>query len=48
MQLSFAYMVYYGAEHSRFGHALGAVQTVDMALQRIRKNSEVYGIAIIS
>jgi uncharacterized protein len=45
-QLSFAYMVYHGAEHSRFGHALGAMHTVDKALQKIEKNSEVYDISI--
>jgi HD superfamily phosphohydrolase len=39
-------MVYHGAEHSRFGHALGAMHTVDKALQKIKKNSEVYDIPI--
>ena len=45
-QLSFAYMVYHGAEHSRFGHALGSMHTVDKALQKVAKNSEIYGISI--
>ena len=39
-------MVYHGAEHSRFGHALGAMHTVDKTLQKIKKNSEIYGIPI--
>jgi HD superfamily phosphohydrolase len=39
-------MVYHGAEHSRFGHALGAMHIVDKALQKIKKNSEVYSIPL--
>ena len=45
-QLSFAYLVYHGAEHSRFGHVLGAMHTVDKALQKINKNSEATGIRV--
>jgi HD superfamily phosphohydrolase len=44
--LSFAYLVYHGAEHSRFGHALGAMHTVDKALQKINKNSQAIGMPI--
>ena len=39
-------MVYHRAEHSRFGHALGAMHTVNKALQKIVNNSEIYGISI--
>lgn len=39
-QLSFGYLVYHGAEHSRFGHALGAMHLVDIALKKIIDNAE--------
>ena len=42
-QLSFAYMAYHGAEHSRFGHVLGTMHVVDRAVQKIQKNSRMLG-----
>jgi HD superfamily phosphohydrolase len=36
-------MAYHGAEHSRFGHVLGAMHTVDRALQKIEKNARILG-----
>jgi uncharacterized protein len=36
-------MAYHGAEHSRFGHVLGAMHVVGKALERIRQNSKLYG-----
>ncbi len=42
-QLSFSYFVYHGAEHSRFGHVLGAMHLVDKALRKINQNSEKLG-----
>ncbi len=45
-QLSFGYMVYHGAEHSRFGHVLGAMHTIERALRRIKRNSEALGTAV--
>ncbi len=45
-QLSFAYTAYHGAEHSRFGHVLGAMHTVDRALQKIKKNCDILKIPI--
>jgi len=38
-QLSFSYFVYHGAEHSRFGHVLGAMHVVDRALRKIQRNA---------
>ena len=43
-QLSFSYLVYHGAEHSRFGHVLGAMHVVDRALRKIQRNAEKVGI----
>lgn len=43
-QLSFAYLVYHGAEHSRFGHVLGTMHIVSKGLEKIKKNSESIGI----
>lgn len=37
-QLSFTYLVYHGAEHSRFGHVLGTMHLVDKALRCIQSN----------
>jgi uncharacterized protein len=45
-QLSFAYLVYHGAEHSRFGHALGTMHIVDRALEKIVKNSDNLGFPV--
>lgn len=42
-QLSFAYTVYHGAEHSRFGHSLGVMHLVDKILENIRRNSQMLG-----
>ena len=42
-QLSFAHLVYHGAEHSRFGHVLGTMHLADRALRSIRANSEKSG-----
>lgn len=39
-QLSFAHLVYHGAEHSRFGHVLGTMHLADRALRSIKANSE--------
>lgn len=45
-QLSFGYFVYHGAEHSRFGHALGVMHLVDRALTKINENNAKYGSSI--
>ena len=45
-QLSFGYFVYHGAEHSRFGHALGVMHLVDRALIKINENNAKYGSSI--
>lgn len=47
-QLSFAHLVYHGAEHSRFGHVLGTMHLADRALRSIKSNSERPGNEIIS
>lgn len=45
-QLSFAYFVYHGAEHSRFGHVLGTMHLVDKALRKIRMNGEKLNLSV--
>src|SRR6476619_1647190 len=45
-QLSFAYTVYHGAEHSRFGHVLGVMHIVHKALQKIKKNNKMIDMPI--
>lgn len=45
-QLSFAHLVYHGAEHSRFGHVLGTMHLADRALRSIKANSEKSGSEI--
>lgn len=45
-QLSFCYFIYHGAEHSRFGHAIGVMHLVDKALTKINENSEKYNSLI--
>ena len=42
-QLSFTYLIYHGAEHSRFGHVLGTMHLVDKALRRIKSNLIKHG-----
>jgi HD superfamily phosphohydrolase len=42
-QLSFAYTVYHGAEHSRFGHSLGVMHLADRILTNIKRNSQIIG-----
>lgn len=42
-QLSFAYLVYHGAEHSRFGHALGVMHVATRALSKIAENNRKIG-----
>lgn len=46
-QLSFGYFVYHGAEHSRFGHALGVMHLADRALSKITETNKKYGSKII-
>ena len=36
-QLSFAHLVYHGAEHSRFGHSLGAMHLAGRALRSLKE-----------
>ena len=38
-QLSFAYLVYHGAEHSRFGHVLGTMHLAGRILESIKAKS---------
>jgi len=45
-QLSFAYFVYHGAEHSRFGHVVGVMHLVERALNKIRENAQKLGTKI--
>lgn len=49
-QLSFADLVYHGAEHSRFGHVLGAMHLAGRALQRIKErcNTSVDDVDIMT
>lgn len=39
-QLSFAHLVYHGAEHSRFGHVLGTMHLADRVLRSMKAKSE--------
>ena len=39
-QLSLGNYVYHGAEHSRFGHMLGAMHIAGMAIESLKKNAE--------
>jgi len=45
-QLSFAYLVYHGAEHSRFGHVIGVMHLVEKALNKIKENSAKLGKSV--
>lgn len=45
-QLSFAHLVYHGAEHSRFGHVLGTMHLAGRALRSIKANAEKSGVRI--
>jgi len=45
-QLSFAYLVYHGAEHSRFGHVVGVMHLVEKALNKIKENAQKLGTKI--
>ena len=45
-QLSFAYYVYHGAEHSRFGHLLGVMHLVEKSLNKILENAQKLNIAV--
>jgi len=45
-QLSFGYLVYHGAEHSRFGHVLGVMHLVEKALDKILENSQKLDIPV--
>ena len=40
-QLAMTYYVYHGAEHSRFGHSLGAMELVSKALDVLRKKKKL-------
>jgi len=42
-QLSLGYYVYHGAEHSRFGHMLGAMHLAGLAFDSLKRNSEKLG-----
>ena len=42
-QLSFCYLVYHGAEHSRFGHSLGVMHLASMLYQSAMMNTEELG-----
>jgi len=45
-QLSFGYLVYHGAEHSRFGHVIGVMHLVEKALKKIQENAKKLGTEI--
>lgn len=45
-QLSFASLVYHGAEHSRFGHVVGVMHLVERALNKIKDNAQKLGTPI--
>src|SRR5437867_5487386 len=42
-QLSFCYLVYHGAEHSRFGHSLGVMHLVSALYENVMMNTEELG-----
>lgn len=42
-QLSLGYYVYHGAEHSRFGHMLGAAHIAGLAYDSLKQNTEALG-----
>ena len=42
-QLSLGYYVYHGAEHSRFGHMIGASHVAGLAYDSIKRNTEELG-----
>ena len=42
-QLSLGYYVYHGAEHSRFGHMIGACHVAGLAYDSLKKNTEELG-----
>ena len=42
-QLSFCYLVYHGAEHSRFGHSIGVMHLASRILNQAVRNSQEYG-----
>jgi uncharacterized protein len=42
-QLSFCYLVYHGAEHSRFGHSIGVMHLASRILNHAIRNSEEFG-----
>jgi hypothetical protein len=42
-QLSLGYYVYHGAEHSRFGHMIGAMHLAGLAYDSIAHNSKKFG-----
>lgn len=46
-QLSFGYFVYHGAEHSRFGHALGVMHLTGRSLSKIIATNEKYGSDVV-
>src|SRR5947199_8904611 len=43
-QLSFCYLVYHGAEHSRFGHFLGVMDLVTTLYDSVMLNKEELGM----
>lgn len=45
-QLSLGHYAYHGAEHSRFGHALGAMYLAGRAFDAITKNSNEIGVKL--
>lgn len=42
-QLSLGYYVYHGAEHSRFGHMIGAMHIAGLAYDSLKQNTEKLG-----
>jgi len=42
-QLSFCYLVYHGAEHSRFGHSLGVMDLASSLYENAMRNTEELG-----
>ena len=43
-QLSLGYYVYHGAEHSRFGHMIGAAHIAGLAYDSLKQNTEEWDI----